>query len=146
MHRLGETIHELVGAIGDEEHDAEVACPRHQRSIEIAREAEPRDGFLDLFGCGRADTRTAIEHPIHSRQRHSCGPGHIMDRGPASDRFFAQTCSPTARELRRRTIVGATRKVKCSVAARGRIALQLRPDIWGRGNDHGHRSYRFRRA
>ena len=93
---IGEAGHEGVGAIGDEEHDAQVAGAGEERGGEVAAEIEGLDGAFDLFGGLGPDTGARIEHAIDGGERNARRPRHIMHRRTPRFVRLVQSCPPGA--------------------------------------------------
>ena len=87
-HGIGQAGHELIGAVGNDEGQSEVAGPGQQRSAEIALKADSGNRGLDLFRRDGAHARTAVEHAVDRGQRDPGGVGHVMDGGAALQTDF----------------------------------------------------------
>ena len=92
-HGLGEAGHEFIGAIGNEEAQAQIARSCQQRGRQITLKADFGDGSLDLFSRDGADAGSAIENPIHGGEGYAGSAGHVMDGGAAFQPDLVHACS-----------------------------------------------------
>ena len=90
----GEAFHEGVAAAGDEEHHAQVAGARQERSGKIAAKVQGLDRGLDLFGGFRPHPGTRIEHAVDGGERDPGGARHIVHGGAPPLQLVVQIRPP----------------------------------------------------